>query len=167
MKLNLNDRTCSDDVLPHPSPTVQRRMLATVHTMGALIHPPGSAGPKLQGCLVLPLAGIILAGTACARPLLFAEYDALARATNHDVIILRHDTLRGTTFDIKLRSEPRWYRRYLGTPVENGMRMAPDIGAGPVLRATAFGLEILDNRAASDMPPRMSRRIASACLVEA
>lgn len=167
MTLLLNDRACADAVLPPPSPAVQRRMLATVHAMGALIQPLNSAAPMLQGCLVVPLAGVVLAGTACARPLLFAECGVLARATRHDVIILRHDALRGTTFDIKLRSEPRWFRRYLAKPVQNGVRMAPDVGTGPVFHATAFGLETLDNRAESGIHPRASHRIASAFLVEA
>lgn len=167
MTLLLNDRAYADAILPPVSPAVQRRMLTTVHAMGALIQPPNSAAPMLQGCLVLPFAGMVLAGTACARPLLFAECDALARATHHDVIILRYVALRGTTFDIKLKSEPRWFRRYLATPVQNGVRMAPDIGTGPVFHATAFGLKTLDNRVASSIHPRASRRIASACLVEA
>lgn len=166
MTLLLNDRACADAILPPPSPAVQRRMLATVHAMGALVQQPGAA-PMLQGCLVLPFPEIVLAGTACARPLLFTECDVLARATRHDVIILRHDPLRGTTFDIKLRSEAHWFRRYLATPVENGVRLSSDIGMSPVLRATAFGLEILENRDASGIPPRASRRTASARLVEA
>jgi hypothetical protein len=167
MTLILNDRAYADAILPPPSPAVQRRMLATAHAMGVLIQPPSSVAPMLQACLVLPFAGMVLAGTACARPLLFAECDTLARATRHDVIILRHDALRGTTFDIKLRSEPRWFRRYLATSVENGVRMAPDIGTGPVFHTSAFGLETLDNRVASDLPPQTARRTASACLVEA
>lgn len=144
MTSKLNDCDRASALLPHPSPAVQRRMLATVHATGALILRSGSANPELQGCLVLPFARIVMAGTACARPLLFAECDALTTATCHDVIILRHDALRGTTFDIKLRSQRRWFRRYLATPVEGGVRMAPGIGGGVVLRATAFGLEAQD-----------------------
>src|SRR5947208_3289172 len=81
---------------------------------------------KLQGCLALPFAAIVLAGTACARPLLFAECDALAHYTGHDVVVLRYDALRDVTFDIKLKSEPCWLRRYLATPVDGGLRMVPD-----------------------------------------
>jgi len=167
MTLLLNDRACAGAILPPPSPAVLRRTLTIAHAIGALIQKPGGVDPMLQGCLVLPLAKMILAGTACARSLLFEECDALARATSHDVIILRHDALRGTTFDIKLRSEPRWFRRYLGTPVGDGMRMAPDIGTGPVLLATAFGLEVLGDGTAAEVPLRAAHRITSSRLVEA
>lgn len=166
MTLKLNDRDRASAILPHPSPAVQRQMLATVHAMEALIFQYGSANPKLQGCLVLPFAGIVLAGTACARPLLFAECDALTTATCHDVVILRHDALRGTTFDLKLRSQRRWFRRYLATPVEGGVRMAPDIGSGMVLRATAFGLEAQDDRNATNIHSYEALRTAS-CVVQA
>jgi hypothetical protein len=167
MTLLPNDRACAGAILPLPSPAVKRRMLTIAHAMGALIQKPGGADPMLQGCLVLPFAGMVLAGTACARPLLFAECDDLARATSHDVIILRHDALRGTTFDIKLGSESRWFRRYLGKPVEHGVRMAPDIGTGPVLRAAAFGLEVLGDGTAAEVPLRAAHRITSSRLAEA
>jgi hypothetical protein len=167
MTLLLSGRACADAILPPSSPAVQRRMLATVHAMGALIRQAGSADPKLQGCLALPFAAIVLAGTACARPLLFAECDALAHYTGHDVIVLRYDALQGATFDIKLKSEPCWLRRYLATPVDGGLRMVPDIGIGPVLRASAFGLGTEKAGAASNMPPLTAPRVASPCLVEA
>lgn len=167
MQLTLNNRRLAYPILPPSSPAVQRRVLATVHDIGALIGQTADSNPALKGCVMLPLANIVLAGTACARPQLFAEYDALAQASAHDLIVLRHDALRGTTFDIKLRAQPRWLRRYLATPVEFGLQMAPDVGIGPVLRVTAFGIMTVEEQAVPSIPSPMTRSTAPAHLVEA
>ena len=162
-----NPRAHAESIMPCPSPAVQRRMLAIVHAMGGLIQQAGSANPKLHGCLILPLGGMMLAGTACARPLLFSECDVLAREATCDLVVLRHDALRGTTFDIKLTSGSRWFRRYLATPIEGSVRMKAAIGIGPVFRASALGLEMMSDGEVSEPSPLMGQRAASSCLVEA
>jgi hypothetical protein len=130
-------------IMPPVGPAVQRRMLATARAIGGLIDPdPARANPRLQGCLAAPTAGILLTGSACQRPHLFAELDTLTRETIWDIIVLRYDALRGrVTYDIKLQSRPQWLRCYTAQPIRDGLQLVPDTSAGPVLTASALGLE--------------------------
>ena len=132
-------------LLPPTNQVVKNRMCALAGAIGGLVDPaPGARYPNLAGCLVMPYAGLLLAGTACRRPLLFPEGDVLYAVTGLDVILVRHDADRGTTYDLRLNGQPGWLYRYQAWQMEGDLWLVPDAGSTSSIRATAWGLEVCE-----------------------
>jgi hypothetical protein len=138
----------AEPLLPPTNQVVKNRMCALAGAIGGLVDPaPGARDAKLAGCLLMPYAGLLLAGTSCRRPLLFPEGETLHTITGVDVILVRHDADRGTTYDLRLNGQTGWLCRYQAWQMEGGLWLVPDAGTAPSVRTTAWGLEV------GDQPP--------------
>jgi len=115
-------------LLPPAGPAVERRMRALLGHMGVLDDATLAEGAcRESGCLVVPRAGLFLAGTACPRSLLIEECQVLAQAIGLDVVVLRYDAPRGVTFDVKLRGESKWRSNHVaGSAHDELVLLAPD-----------------------------------------
>ena len=101
--------------LPTPMWPVIRRMEAlAVAIDGAIDIAPEARDPLFVGCLVLSQADLLIAGTSCRRPLVFAKTERLAQYSGRDLVLLRYDPDRGTTFDLYLQIRADWLVRYQG-----------------------------------------------------
>lgn len=133
------------EALPMPSWPVMRRMGALAAAIdGPIDVGPGDRDPKLAGCLLLWQADLLIAGTACRRPLVFAEAERLAQYSGRDLALLRYDAERGTTFDLFLQSRADWLVRYQAWRRDGDLWLIPDAGHGPFVRAGIFGPELED-----------------------
>ncbi|WP_191993014.1 hypothetical protein [Sphingomonas parva] len=142
-KLLLERSTAPMPLIPVAGQVVRNRMCALVGAIGGLVDPmPGARDPVLAGCLMMPYAGIIVAGTPCRRPLLFPEGEALHSRTGFELILVRHDADRGTTYDIRLQCLSGWLCRYEAWQMDGDLWLVPDAGATPAIRATPWGLEV-------------------------
>lgn len=126
--------------------TTQRvinRMGATAAAINAVIGRDGNAlDPFLQQSIVMPIANIILAGTNCPPPFYLDRAETLGAATDRDVILLRFDPDRGTTFDVLFRGADRWLNRFVAWRRRDGdLWLVPSAGSGLYIRASYKGLE--------------------------
>lgn len=146
MTIMLMQRPIADACsLPPTSNAVAARMDAFAAAIGGLVDTAAPArDPVLSGCVVMPYASLVLAGTACRRPLLFREGDGVARHSRLDLVLLRFDAGRGATFDIRLQQQPGWLCHYVAWRRDGDLWLVPEAGTGPFLRATPWGLEIED-----------------------
>jgi hypothetical protein len=103
---------------------------------------PGHRDPKLCGCLLMPQADLLIAGTACRRPLLFAEAERIAQYSRHDLILLRYDAERGTTFDLYLQSVGAWLACFHASRRGDDLWFVADADRMPMVRAGRYGLEL-------------------------
>lgn len=144
MTMMMLERPVADaPILPPASNAVTTRVHAFANAIGGLVDPTAAArNPMLLGCVVMPYAGLVLAGTACRRPLLFREGDGVARHSRLDFVLLRFDAERGVTFDIRLQRQPEWLCHYVACHCDGDLWLVPEVGTGPFLRATAWSLEI-------------------------
>lgn len=133
----------AEPLLPHISQAVKNRMCALAAAIGGRMDPtPGAMTPELTGCLTMPNAGLLVAGTSCRRPLLFPEGEALYARSGLEVILVRHDVVRGTTYDLLLHDHAGWLCRYQAWQMEGDLWLVPGVGTAPSVRATASGVEI-------------------------
>lgn len=122
------------------------RLNAIARDISGLVEPPAATrDPAFTGCVLMPWAGVVLAGTTCRRPLLFNEGEALARYSGLDLVLLRFDAERGVTFDVRLQRRNEWLFRYISWRLEGEIWLIPE-GSGPFLRMLASGIE-LENEA--------------------
>lgn len=129
--------------LPTPSWPVMRRMEAFAAAIdGPIEIAPGTRDPLFGGCLLLWQADLLIAGTSCRRPLVFAEAERLAQYSGRDLVLLRYDADRGTTFDLYLQSRADWLVRYQAWRRDGDLWLVPDAGPGPFVRAGMLGLEL-------------------------
>ncbi|MFN3387566.1 MAG: hypothetical protein ACK40O_01440 [Allosphingosinicella sp.] len=141
--------------LPMPSWPVMRRMGAFAAAIdGPIDVAPGTRDPKLAGCFLLWQADLLIAGTACRRPLVFAEAERLAQYSGRDLALLRYDAERGTSFDLYLQSRGNWLVRYQTWRQGGDLWLIPDAGDGPFIRADVCGLEIEDAAPFADAEDR-------------
>ena len=76
--------------LPPPNEDIQRRLWRLVCAAGLYIDPSiGARDPRMQNCILLPAARLLLTATRTHAPLLEANCADLARVTNLDVLLLR------------------------------------------------------------------------------
>lgn len=105
----------------------------------------GVIDPRFPGCLQAPCSNLAIFGTSCSRPLLLPEGRMLGQETALDVILLRHDVDRGSSFDVLLHGQPHWLLGYAAWARRGGdLWLIPTAGDGPFLRATVAGLEAED-----------------------
>ena len=141
--------------LPMPSWPVMRRMEALAAAIdGPIDIAPGDRDPMLAGCLLLWQADLLIAGTACRRPLVFAEAERLAQYSGCDFVLLRYDAERGTTVDLYLQSRADWLVRYQTWRQGGDLWLIPDAGDGPFIRADMCGLNLEDAAPFADAEDR-------------
>ncbi|MEA1015323.1 hypothetical protein [Sphingosinicella sp. LY1275] len=103
---------------------------------------PGDRDARLSGCLLMPQADLLIAGTACHRPLLFAEAERIAQYSRHDLILLRYDAERGTTVDLYLQSVGGWLACFRTSRRGDDLWLVADDDRMPMVRAGMYGLEL-------------------------
>lgn len=127
--------------LPRPRNAIIRQMRKVAAAINDVVDSePGWTDPLLDGCLRLPAAEILIAGTACHRPLAFYEADRLAERTGFDVLLVRHDAYR-ITIDLRLQHMRSWLCGYRRWQLNGDFWLIPD-GDGPFVRASMLGLEL-------------------------
>lgn len=134
------------DPIPEPPVHVRRLMLALGTIVdGYLDQDPQHWHPSLLHSMVLPGADIVLAGTRCRRPLVTREVGNIARAVDHDAIIVRAaEEPKHATFDVLLRHVSRpflGYRLWLGQPLGSAW-LVPSGAERTYIRLDGRGLEL-------------------------
>ncbi len=126
--------------------TTQRvinRMEAAASAINAVIGKDGSTlDPFLQQSIVMPIANIAIAGTGCPHPFYLDRAEMIGAATGRDVLLLRFDADRGTTFDILFHGADRWLNRFVAWRRRDGdLWLIPSAGSGLYIQASYKGLE--------------------------
>ena len=134
------------DPIPAPREKVRLLMLATSVVVEGLVDPePGRIDPRLANCLYMNQAGVIIAGTACRRPLMLREAVDISTAAELDVLVVRNDERDAyATFDLKLTSVDGMlcgYRMWMPTPTGSAW-LIPTAGDEQHVRITPLGLEV-------------------------
>lgn len=81
---------CFTRILPTPNADIQRHLWRLVCAAGLSRDPSiGVRDLRIQHCIALPTAGMLLTATRTNAPLLQPNCAALARVTNLDVLLLR------------------------------------------------------------------------------
>lgn len=135
--------------VPVPNRTVQNLMLATATAFGEVVETePGRFDPLLEGCFVLTKTGILLAGTACRRPLVMPEFATLCAATGRDGIMVRACNVLEpgkSTFDVNLAGSSGTlaaYRLWLSDVAYGSAWLVPSTIEPSYIRVGEAGLEI-------------------------
>lgn len=136
--------------VPTPRPLMRRRM----YDVAALIGGPAESLPvgrqqDATRALHLPMASLIVMGTACSRPLLQEEAARVSEVTNRAVVIARleYDPAipEGLTFDYLARPGADWIERALmwQDTTCHGVWLVPAEGEGQSVRLSAFSREVI------------------------
>jgi hypothetical protein len=140
-KLITNLHAQAAPVMPFTTRRVQVEMHTFAHKLGAYIDKGAAkADRRLEGTIVMPIADLVLAGTSCLKIEMTEECEALAAITHHDVVLLRHDAVRGTTFDVFLQSTGYWMTGRLAWQRDGDLWLVPEVGFANCIRVTAAGL---------------------------
>jgi len=111
----------------------------------------------LSQCYVAPCAQFVMVATCCDRPLLYREGELIGDATGHDVILLRFDADRGTSFDILRCGSKQWLCRYLTwRRVDGDLWLIPPAGNAPYIRVCASGLEQVETAPFADADEQLN-----------
>lgn len=85
--------------LPPPNEDIQRRLWRLVCAAGLYIDPSiGVRDPRIQNCILLPAAGMLVTATRTHAPMLEPNCADLARVTNLNVLLLRFGPTPGPDF---------------------------------------------------------------------
>jgi hypothetical protein len=130
-------------LLPWTPRQVVRRMNAFQETMGARLDLSARlCHPLFTNTLVMPSANLVLAGTSCSRPMYLREGALLADVSQSDVLFLRFDPDRGTTFDVLLRDAQGWLCGFVAWRRRDGdLWLIPEVGRERFICTSAWGLE--------------------------
>jgi hypothetical protein len=138
--------------LPTTTHFVRRRMQALAAAIkGPVNIAPGHRDARLSGCLLMPQADLLIAGTACHRPLLFAEAERIAQYSRHDLILLRYDAERGVTFDLYMQSVGGWLDCFRPSLRGDDLWFVADADHMPLVRAGMCGLELYPGTRGEDV----------------
>ena len=134
--------------IPPVPEQLQRLMLATTLMIDGHVEPmPERWHPALENSLVMPLAGLIVVGTRCARPLMIREIQNIANAVGRHAIIVRaSDTPKHATFDAILHGVNKpflGYRLWIA-PLSGSTWLVPSAGESTHIRLGTFGLEVIN-----------------------
>lgn len=134
------------DPIPPQCMQVRRLMLATTVLVDGMVETmPETWHPALENSLVMPIAGIIVAGTRCGRPLMIREVRNIGRAVSRDAIIVRvADSPAHASFDVLLNGAERPFCGYrLWMPQPTGCAwLIPTAGEATYIRLDPLGLEV-------------------------
>jgi hypothetical protein len=119
------------DPIPPAPEQLQRLMLATTVLVDGHVEPmPERSHPALTNSLVMPLAGLILVGTRCDRPMMIREVRNVANGFGRDAIIVRAKEAIGHAS----------YRLWIA-PLSGSTWLIPSAGETTYIRLGAFGVE--------------------------
>ncbi len=145
------------DPIPEPQVRVRRLMQATALTVEGLVETrPGRVDPRLEHCLDMPQANLVIAGTRCRWPLLVREALDVSAASDRDVLIVRGDEEAQATFDLKKADVDGMlcaYRMWMARPSEAAW-LIPTSEEERFIRITALGLEVADRAPYADSQER-------------
>lgn len=145
------------DPIPEPQARVRRLMQATALTVEGLVETrPGRIDPRLEHCLDMPQANLVIAGTRCRWPLLVREALDMSAASNRDVLIVRGDDDAQVTFDLKKADADGFlcaYRMWMPRPSEAAW-LIPTSGEERFVRITPLGLEVANRAPYADSRER-------------
>ena len=147
-------------VLPEPRPMIKEKMLALAALIDAPVDLwPHRTGVLPAGCWWMPAANLALYGTACRRPLMFDEVRDISRATGLSGIVLRYSDTASerTQISFDVYHDAAWRTRHLlwiGAEEGPGW-LLPDLGGGPFLRLSQWGVDIHDEPPFLDMQERL------------
>ena len=126
------------------TPSTQRvanRLNSFVGVIGADRHMAG--GGILLNTIVVPGAGIALAGTNCRTPLYHRECKEVSELTGLDVILLRFDADKGAHFDVFMTQPDQTFCDYVAwRTVIGGQWLIPQGSDAPWLFVTPSGIEV-------------------------
>ena len=135
------------DPIPPAPEHLRRLMLATTIMVDGHVEPmPERWHPALENSLVMPLAGLILVGTRCVRPLMIREIQNIANAVGRDALIVRaSDTPKHATYDVLLQgvNKPLLGYRLWIAPLSGSTWLIPSGGETTHIRLGTFGLEFI------------------------
>lgn len=136
------------DRIPEPRVKLRRLMQATALAVEGLVDTRlGQVDPRLQHCLYMPQANLIIAGTGCRRPLLLREAADVSAAASCDVLVVRsEDNATQATFDLKragVEGMSCTYRMWMARPSEAAW-LLPTAGESLYFRITPLGLEVAE-----------------------
>lgn len=136
------------DAIPEPRVKLRRLMQATALAVEGLVDTRlGQVDPRLQHCLYMPQANLIIAGTGCRRPLLLREAADVSAAASCDVLVVRsEDSASQATFDLKragVEGVSCAYRMWMPRPSEAAW-LIPTAGEKQFFRITPLALETND-----------------------
>lgn len=144
------------DPIPEPFIQVRRLMMATSMLIDGYVETkPEHVHPHLRNCFLAPQAGIIIAGTRCARPLLTREIINVGKAVERDAIVVRLGDDRDgdhVTFDVHpYGSDERMlgYRLWMPQPVGPAW-LIPTAGEATFVRFDPHGIDISDEQPFAD-----------------
>lgn len=135
------------DPIPPAPEQLRRLMLATTIMVDGHVEPmPERWHPALENSLVMPLAGLILVGTRCVRPLMIREIQNIVNAVGRDALIVRaSDTPKHATYDVLLQGVNKpflGYRLWIA-PLSGSTWLVPSAGETTHIRLGTFGLEVI------------------------
>lgn len=146
--------------LPEPRTVIKEKMLALAALIDAPVDLwPHRTGIMPSGCWWLPQAHLALYGTACRRPLMFNEVRDISRATGLSGIVVRcsdtADESKRISFDVCHGGA--WHaRNWLWIGVNGGPGwLLPDLGRGPHLRLSQWGVDPQDRPPFLDLLERL------------
>ena len=146
--------------LPRPRSAIHHRMIKIAAAVGGVVDlAPGRYDPLLDGCLLLPQAQLVIAATACLRPLLADEARKLIEATGYDLLLLRFNAYE-IDYDLLVSDHEGWLERYTSRTGENGLEFVGDTPRSPIVRASIWGLMTCHPVAATASPASPETAIA-------
>lgn len=134
--------------IPAPRPLVAARMRDLATFVGGPLEPLAASSGHPAG-FRLPMASMLVLGTACSRPLLCEEAQALQEGTTDHVVIVRlaedPNIHSGFTADLLPRSAGGWLENYRGWQEPTGSRywLVPSTGEGQSARLSPWGLDLV------------------------
>lgn len=142
------------DAIPEPRVRIRRLMQATALVVEGLVDTgAGRVDPRLEHCLYMPQANLIVAGTGCQWPLLIREALDVSAAADRDVLIVRGEEGRAqATFDLKKADADGLfcaYRMWMPRPSEAAW-LIPSGEEQRFIRITPLGLEVTERAPYSD-----------------
>lgn len=108
---------CFDErqpLLPRPSNVVKSQVFGLARLLDSQVEL-SPAGRALidAGCVYMPLAGLVILGTSCARPLLRDEADQVGQLLSCDILLLRCEAGQGFSLDVRFTHKDGWHTSYL------------------------------------------------------
>jgi len=146
------------DPMPAPRERVRFLMQATALVVEGFVDAqPERFDARLANCLLMNHAELLIAGTACRRPLLLREAMNASAASGLDVLIVRgDDNLPTASFDLKKADVDDLlcaYRMWMPRPSEAAW-LIPTAGESRYVRITPLGLEVHDRAPFADIAER-------------
>ncbi len=137
--------------IPPPRAKARRQMHSLAVLIGGPAYPLGLPASNANAGMWMPLAALIILGTACSRPLLFEEAEEVQRVAKGAIIIARLDPgpaiPNGLSFDLLPAGQGTWFHRMClwQEPFSRRLWLVPAEGQGPSAVLSRSGTELVGN----------------------